>query len=276
MAPLSGKNEKSATSVTKSDNVASVLKVFSVLETLSEGGAAPLAHIAQKAMTSKSTTHRLLQTMIDLGYVEQEAETERYGLTLKLFSISARALGGHSQLMKVADRGMRALSRATGESINLGVIDNGAGEGGEQSVVYIHQVESTFSLSMKCTIGSRNPLHCTALGKALLAWSPPDELERRLAELEFTPCGPRTITGLAQFRAELEKARTQGFSEEIEEVEAGVRCMAAPVLDHLGQSIGAISISFPMFRYDETRRSEYIAVLTDAGREASEAMGHRP
>ncbi|OCX65753.1 hypothetical protein BFP70_06300 [Thioclava sp. SK-1] len=252
----------------KTENVASVLKVFAVLETLSDERSASLASIAQRAMTSKSTTHRLLQTMVELGYVEQHEDTEHYGLTLKLFAVAARAIKDQSALIQTADKAMGVLSRATGESINLGILDEV-----EQRVVYIHQRRSAFSLSMNCTIGQRNPIHCTSLGKALLAFRDEIETDERMSKMDFTPCAPRTIANAEAFRACLQKARTQGFAEEVEEAEAGVRCMAAPVLDHLGHSIAAISMSFPLFRYAEDKRDEYIDLLTSQARAASHAMG---
>ncbi|WP_349294721.1 IclR family transcriptional regulator C-terminal domain-containing protein (plasmid) [Thioclava sp. 'Guangxiensis'] len=255
----------------KSDNVASVLKVFAVLETLSQDRQASLATIAQHAMTSKSTTHRLLQTMVDLGYVSQDPETERYGLTMKLFSVAARALKQESDLLQVADRAMGQLSRATGESINLGVLD-----AGEQRVVYIHGYPSMYNLAMKCTTGMRNPLHSTSLGKALLAFRDPQEIAERLAQMQFEPCAPNTIATPETLLEQLAAVREQGIAEEIEESEAGVRCMAVPLRNHLGKSVGAISIAFPLFRFDPARREDYIAMLRDAGADVSRALGYEP
>ncbi|MDO6458514.1 DNA-binding transcriptional regulator KdgR [Celeribacter halophilus] len=254
----------------KPENVASVLKVFSVLETLSEEGSAPLARIAQKAMTSKATTHRLLQTMRDLGYVEQQAQSEEYRLTLKLFSLSARALEGQDRLLKATESGMARLSQETGEAINLGVIDETG-----QDVVYIRQIESSYALSLKCTVGSRNRLYCTALGKALLAWRNAAEVDACLQKMSFAPVGPQTLADASAFRNDLAQTKAQGFAEEIEESEAGVRCMAVPVRDQAGQSVAAVSIAFPLFRYDAAHREDYIALLTQVGREASEALGYR-
>ncbi|WP_417245206.1 IclR family transcriptional regulator domain-containing protein [Celeribacter sp.] len=257
-------------SAKKPENVASVLKVFSVLETLSAEGSAPLARIAQKAKTSKATTHRLLQTMRDLGYVEQQAQSEEYRLTLKLFSLSARALEGQDRLLKATESGMARLSQETGEAINLGVIDETG-----QDVVYIRQIESSYALSLKCTVGSRNRLYCTALGKALLAWRNAAEVDACLRKMSFAPVGPQTLADASAFRNALAQTRVQGFAEEIEESEAGVRCMAVPVRDQTGQSVAAVSIAFPLFRYDATHREDYIALLTQVGREASEALGYR-
>lgn len=252
----------------KTENVAAVLKVFAVMEALVEDKRASLADLAQKAMTSKTTAHRLLQTMVELGYVEQDPETEKYGLTLKLFSLGARSLNEHADMLKVADTAMGRLSRATGEAVNLGILDDR-----DQRVVYIHKYDSVFNLSMKSTLGLRNPLHSTSLGKALLAWRNDEEISDRLAKMEFAPLAPNTITERSRFTEELQRTRERGFAEEIEESEAGVRCMAVPIFNHLGKPIAAMSISFPLFRFQEDRKPEYIALLKDASSEASRSLG---
>ncbi|MFV0333066.1 MAG: DNA-binding transcriptional regulator KdgR [Tropicimonas sp.] len=253
----------------RTENVAAVLKVFSVLEALVAEKRVGLADLAQRAMTSKSTAHRLLQTMVDLGYVEQDPETEKYQLTLKLFSLGARSLHGQADILRVADPVMGRLSRATGESINLGVMDDH-----ENFVTYIHKFDSAYNLAMKSTLGYRNPLHSTSLGKALLAWRDASEIADRLAKMDFAKLAPRTITDGATLAAQLTGIRAQGFAEEIEESEAGVRCMATPILDHLGHSVAAISISFPLFRFDEARKADYVALLQGCGNEASRALGY--
>ncbi len=253
----------------KTENVAAVLKVFAVLESLVDEKRVSLADLAQKAMTSKTTAHRLLQTMIELGYVEQDADTEKYGLTLKLFSLGARSLNEQEDLLRVADRAMGRLSRATGESVNLGILDDR-----DQKVVYIHKYDSVFSLSMKSTLGLRNPLYSTSLGKALLAWRDDEEIQERMAKMEFAKRAPRTITDPEILMQDLHLARERGFAEEIEESEAGVRCMATPIFNHLGKPIAAISIAFPLFRFDEARRQEYIDSLVGSGMAASAALGY--
>lgn len=252
----------------KPDNVAAVLKVFSVLETLADDGRSSLADIAQHAMTSKATTHRLLQTMVDLGYVEQEEETDKYRLTLKLFGLGARTLRGQTHLLQVADRAMGFLSRETGEAINLGVMDER-----EQRVAYIHKYDSAYNLSMNSPLGKRNPLHSTSLGKALLAFRDETEITDRLSKMTFEKMAPKTITDVEALRDQLSRIREDGYSEEVEESEAGVRCMAVPVRDHLGKSIAAISISFPLFRFDPARKSTYVRILLEAGQTASKSLG---
>ncbi|WP_323768060.1 DNA-binding transcriptional regulator KdgR [Marinovum sp.] len=254
----------------KTEHVAAVLKVFTVLEALAAEKRVGLADLSQRTMTSKSTAHRLLQTMVDLGYVEQNPETEKYGLTLKLFSLGARTLSGQADILRVADREMGKLSRAFGESVNLGVLDDH-----DQRVTYIHKFDSAYNLAMQSTLGYRNPIHSTSLGKALLAFRDEQEIADRLARMDYPKLAPNTLTGAAALRTQLQKVRAAGFAEEIEESEAGVRCMATPVLDHLGKSVAAISISFPLFRFDEARKPEYVTLLRGAGLAASQALGYR-
>lgn len=253
----------------KTENAAAVLKVFAIFELLAEDRRASLAEIAQRAMTSKTTAHRLLQTMVDLGYVEQEPETEKYGLTLKLFGLGARILRGQEDLLRVCDREMGKLSRAIGELINLGVMDNF-----DQRVAYIHKYNSAYNLSMQSTLGARNPLHSTSLGKALLAFRDDEEIRERFAKMDFVKLAPATITEPETLFAQLIETRARGYAEEVEESEAGVRCMAVPVLDHTGKSVAAISMAFPLFRFDEARKPEYVQRLTDAGKTASLALGY--
>lgn len=252
----------------KTENVAAALKVFGILEALVGARQASLGDIAQRAMTSKATAHRILHTMIDLGYVAQDPDTERYFVTLSLFSLAARSLSGQSDLLRVADRAMGTLSRATGELINLGVMDRR-----EQLVTYIHKYDSIHNLSLSSTLGLRNPLHSTSLGKALLAWRDETEIRDRLSQLKMEKIAPNTITDRKVLFDQLMAIRERGYSEEIEESEAGVRCMAVPIRDHLGKSIAAISISFPLFRFEEGRKPEYVGLLLNAGAEASTALG---
>lgn len=251
----------------KPDSAAAALKVFAVLEALAEEETVSLGELAQRALTSKSTAYRLLQTMQDLGYVERR-DGEKYGLTLKLYTLGARVLSRQADLLKVADRAMSLLSEATHEAINLGVLDAPAA-----SVVYVHKFASLYNLCSQSPIGKRNPLHSTSLGKALLAWGEPAEVAALMPRLSLVPQAPRTITSLEVLAEHLEEARRRGYAEEIEESEAGVRCLAVPVFNHVGRVTAAISLSFPAFRFEEARRCDYVEQLRRAGEQTSRGLG---
>lgn len=225
------------------DSVSSVLKVFGILQALGEEREIGITELSQRVMMSKSTVYRFLQTMKSLGYVAQEGESEKYSLTLKLFELGARALQ-NVDLVRSADIQMRELSRLTKETIHLGALD-------EDSIVYIHKIDSMYNLRMYSRIGRRNPLYSTAIGKVLLAWRDRSEVEQIL-----------------------DGVREQGYGEDNEEQEEGLRCIGVPVFDRFGVVIAGLSISFPTLRFSEERLHEYVAMLHQAARKISEQMGY--
>ena len=234
------------------DSVSSVLKVFGILQALGEEREIGITELSQRVMMSKSTVYRFLQTMKSLGYVAQEGESEKYSLTLKLFELGARALQ-NVDLVRSADIQMRELSRLTKETIHLGALD-------EDSIVYIHKIDSMYNLRMYSRIGRRNPLYSTAIGKVLLAWRDRSEVEQILDGVEYKRSTERTIE--------------QGYGEDNEEQEEGLRCIGVPVFDRFGVVIAGLSISFPTLRFSEERLHEYVAMLHQAARKISEQMGY--
>lgn len=245
------------------DSVSSVLKVFGILQALGEEREIGITELSQRVMMSKSTVYRFLQTMKSLGYVAQEGESEKYSLTLKLFELGARALQ-NVDLIRSADIQMRELSRLTKETIHLGALD-------EDSIVYIHKIDSMYNLRMYSRIGRRNPLYSTAIGKVLLAWRDREEV---LDGVEYKRSTDRTITSTEELLSVLDKVREQGYGEDNEEQEEGLRCIGVPVFDRFGVVIAGLSISFPTLRFSEERLHEYVAILHTAARKISEQMGY--
>lgn len=248
------------------DSVSSVLKVFGILQALGEERDHGITELAQRVMMSKSTVYRFLQTMKSLGYVAQEGESEKYSLTLKLFELGARALQ-NVDLIRSADIQMRELSRLTKETIHLGALE-------EESIVYIHKIDSLYNLRMYSRIGRRNPLHTTAIGKVLLAWRDRDEVEDILQDVEFKRSTVNTITSQGDLLKVLEQVKQQGFGEDNEEQEEGLRCIAVPVFDRFGVVIAGLSISFPTIRFSEEAKKDYVAMLHRAAKNVSEQMGY--
>ncbi|XVO14019.1 DNA-binding transcriptional regulator KdgR [Enterobacter cloacae] len=249
------------------DSVSSVLKVFGILQALGEEREIGITELSQRVMMSKSTVYRFLQTMKSLGYVAQEGESEKYSLTLKLFELGARALQ-NVDLIRSADIQMRELSRLTKETtIHLGALD-------EDSIVYIHKIDSMYNLRMYSRIGRRNPLYSTAIGKVLLAWRDREEVKQILDGVEYKRSTDRTITSTDELLSVLDNVREQGYGEDNEEQEEGLRCIGVPVFDRFGVVIAGLSISFPTLRFSEERLHEYVAILHTAARKISEQMGY--
>ncbi|WP_043527677.1 DNA-binding transcriptional regulator KdgR [Litchfieldella xinjiangensis] len=252
----------------KPDNVAAVMKVFAILEGLAEQRDIGLSELSQRAFTSKSTAYRFLQTMKELGYVSQDEESEKYSLTLKLFELGASALG-NVDLVRLADAEMRKLSETTHEAIHLGALDED-----RSHIVYLHKYDSQFNLCMQSRIGRRSPVYSTAMGKTLLAWMPADQARDVLSSVDFVARTVHTLTSVEAVMQELPEIRDEGVAEDREEAELGVRCLAVPVFDRFGQAIAALSLSFPVVRYDAEKRAEYIRLLHEAGKHVSEGLGY--
>jgi len=248
------------------DAVSSVMKVFGILQALGEERDHGITELAQRVMMSKSTVYRFLQTMKALGYVTQEGESEKYSLTLKLFELGAKALQ-NVDLIRSADVQMRELSRLTKETIHLGALE-------EDSIVYIHKIDSLYNLRMYSRIGRRNPLHTTAIGKVLLAWRDRAEVNEILKEVEFKRSTANTIVTREALIGVLDQVKAQGFGEDNEEQEEGLRCIAVPVFDRFGVVIAGLSISFPTIRFSEEAKSDYVAMLHRAARALSAEMGY--
>lgn len=249
------------------DSVSSVLKVFGILQALGDEREIGITELSQRVMMSKSTVYRFLQTMKSLGYVAQEGESEKYALTLKLFELGAKALQ-NVDLIRIADIQMRILSNLTRETIHLGSLD-------EDSIVYIHKIDSMYNLRMYSRIGRRNPLYSTAIGKVLLAWRDREEAREILADVVFTHSTSRTAANAEALLPELDLVREQGFGEDNEEQEEGLRCIAVPIFDRFGVVIAGLSISFPTMRFSEDSKSDYVSMLHDAARNISRQIGYQ-
>jgi IclR family KDG regulon transcriptional repressor len=250
------------------ESVSAVLKVFSILQELSQCQTASLSELETSLMMSKSTIYRFLQTMQTLGYVEQEADTERYFLTLELFHIGARALY-HTDMQRIANPIMKRIVAQTSETVHLGELDKDA-------VIYTHKVESNYSLRMGSQIGRRADIYSTAMGKILTAFSAdgPDVAEH-LKSKEFIKHTEKTITSYDEFMGQVEQTRQTGFAYDREENEPSLLCIAVPIYDFLEQAVASMSMSFPTFRCDEAKFVRYHEIMKQAAIELSTQLGSK-
>jgi IclR family KDG regulon transcriptional repressor len=247
------------------ESVAGVLKVFAILRALSERSETGISELSVRLAMPKATVHRFLQTLKTLGYVQQAVDSERYGLTMHLFELGAKALRD-PDLVELAKPHMQALSDATGETVHLGqLIDS--------EIIYVHKVDSRHMLGMYSRIGRRAPLHCTAIGKVLMAWEAPARRAQILQGCDFKRYRDKTITSRQAFAQELERTLAQGFGQDREEFDDHIRCAAIPLFDRHNQVVAGLSVSFPTFRYDEAREPGLVAMLRDASRDISRQLG---
>ncbi|MDB5894495.1 MAG: DNA-binding transcriptional regulator KdgR [Rhodoferax sp.] len=247
------------------ESVAAVLKVFAILQSLADRSETGVSELSMRLAMPKATVYRFLQTMRSLGYVRQEADSERYGLTMKLFELGARA-PLYPDMVELAKPHMTALSDLTGETIHLGMLI-------DSEIIYVHKVDSRHMLGMYSKVGKRAPIHCTAIGKVLLAWESDAQREHLLQGVDFKRYRDKTITSRPLFIEELNRTRAQGFGEDREEFDDHIRCLGMPIFDRTNKALAAISISFPTFRYEDAREQEVVTMLRDASRDISRQIG---
>jgi len=219
--------------------VESVRRAMAILEVLGSAPSLGVKQVAEQTMLTPSTTHRLLTTLVETGFVRQESRTGRYHLTGRLVELAARVPDPFKDLREAARISLDALRRETGETANLVVLDG-------RDVVYVDQAEGSRSLRMFTHPGQHALAHTTGSGKAMLACHDPADLETLLpATLEQITT--KTITTRDQLLSDLRRTRKRGFAIDHEEHEDGVSCIAAAVP---GQQApyAAVSISGPTSR----------------------------
>jgi IclR family KDG regulon transcriptional repressor len=251
--------------VKQPESVAAVLKVFALLQALSENNETGISDLSMRLAMPKATVYRFLQTMMTLGYVRQEKDSERYGLTMKVFELGTKALQ-YPDLVDLAKHPMQMLADLTGETVHLGTLI-------DSEIIYVHKVDSRHMLGMYSRVGRRAPLHCTAIGKVLMAWENPERRDRILKGASFERFREKTIVDNAEFLVELERIKAQGYGEDREEFDDHIRCLGVPIFDRLNRPIAGLSISFPTFRYDESKEADTVAMLQSASKDISTQLG---
>lgn len=209
----------------------------------------------------------LLNTLSQRGYLEKNPETGRYRLGLRVFEVGSTVLD-RMDLPALAGPILQRLVERHEETVHLVVRDGGY-------VVYIAKRESPRSMRIVSQVGRRLPCHCTGVGKALLAYLPEEELEALVRENGLARYTRNTITDMAALRAELAKIRAQSYAMDNEEIEEGLRCVAAPVRNHTGKVVAAMSVAGPSSRMTPERVSEIIESVKAASWELSHRLGFK-
>ena len=243
-----------------SGGVQSIERAFDLLEMLADaGGALGLSEVATASGLPLPTVHRLMRTLVNRGYVRQEA-SRRYTLGSRLIWLgetSSRLLGTWLRPF------LAQLVRETGETANLAMLDG-------DEVVYLAQVPSPHSMRMFTEPGRRVRVHCTAVGKAMLAQLPPEQARSLLQRSDMPASTPTTITDPDLLLAHLEVIRKQGYAVDEGEQEVGVRCFAVAVPD--APAPMAISTSGPQARMTDEAAARIVPALKHTALELSKAM----
>lgn len=205
---------------------------------LRELGTGPksLDQIATLLSVHKSTALRLVQTLEQQGFARHD-EHHRYRLGPRLFALAHQALND-LDIRRLAAPHLARLNETHGHTVHLAVYVDGA-------VIYIDKYDSRHPVRMHSQIGATAPAHCTAVGKVLLAGLPDARRRAAADRLDYSPFTANTITGAAEFLAELDRVAAQGFAQDHAEHEDYINCVAAPILDAAGAVLAAASLSVP-------------------------------
>jgi len=250
------------------NTVQSIDRVIDILEALAEEkGVCGITALSKKTGLHKSTVHRLLNTLLQRGYIEKEPGNDNYQLGMKILFLGSAILD-RMDIRRIAKPFLEELSKLTKEVVHLAILDNG-------ETVYIDKVEGTnSSIRMYSQIGKRGPVHCTGVGKVLLSGLSDSEVEGILLEKGMEKYTENTITDIAAFKAHLKEVRQRGYALDEREHEEGIRCAAVPIRDLKGRIIAAISVSGPIMRFTEERVKDLISQLIKASEDISYQFGH--
>lgn len=225
-----------------------------------------VTEIANQMDINKSSVYRILNTLEEYGFIEQNEESGKYKLGYKFLEISSRLLDS-MDLRTEAAPFLKSLEDYTNEVIHLVVYDHG-------EVVYLEKLEGSETLRMHSKVGRRAPMHCTSVGKAILAHLEEKRVREIIENRGLPKHTDHTIIDADLFMKELKKVKEQGYALDLEENEQGVTCIAAPIFDHTEQVIAALSISGTSLRMTEERLINLKGKVMDAGQDISKRLGY--
>lgn len=244
--------------------IQSISRAVQILQCFDKYEELGVTEISRMAGLHKSTAFGLISSLEANRLLEKDEATGRYKLGLELFRLGTKV---NVDLRRIAVPYLEKLVKLYQETVNLVMLE-------DLSVIYLEKVEGTHSMRISTTVGGRRPLHCTAVGKAILAGLSIDEMHSKLDRMELTRYTERTICSREVLLQYLMQARAAGYAEENEELEIGLCCVAAPIYNHLGNAFAAISISGPASRMNEDFRREIRENLIGFTREISGKLGH--
>jgi IclR family transcriptional regulator, KDG regulon repressor len=230
------------------------------------GGEISVTEAARLLQVDRSTASRLLGTLETCGFVDQQPETHRFRLGTKLIHLS-NVLLESLNLGTIGHEEVKALVDQTAEGAQLAIL-------GRTDAVFIDHVDGPERLTIATNIGDRDPLHCTAIGRALLSGHSDEEVRDLLSHSHLERYTPRTVVALSEVIDRVRVVRRQGYAFDDEERYSGVQCVAAPIRDHTGKVVAAIGISGPTPRMIRATERVLADAVRGAGNEISSRLGY--
>ena len=249
--------------------VPALRKGLALLELLAKQGPLSLAQVERASGLNRTMSYRLLRVMGELGYVEHDEEQHTYGLGLRILELGS-AVAERLNFAEIAWPSLVSLREEVQETVALGVVSG-------NDVVYLGSFEGLHSPVVTSRAGSHDPLHATAIGKAILAFSCPDESTLKVASLDpLTRKTPKTIDDPGALAFELRRTRVRGYALEDEENQLGARAVAVPVLAASGRPLAGLALVGPVERVDLKRADVIAERLWLASRDMTRRMEVSP
>ena len=262
------KRARGARGTSGSGPVQSLRRGLALLESLAGASdGSTLSSLADSTGLAPSTAHRLLSSLREQGFAQQDTETGLWHIGAKAFTVGNAFLRSRSYVT-LARRYMRELVDQAGETANLAVLD-------QNEAVYLTQIECDEMMRAFARPGARIPLHCSGVGKALLATLSAGKVDSILAATGLPRLTDRTLVDPAELGADLDATRRRGFAIDDGEHAVGLRCVAATIYDDGGRPLAALSISGPAARIDVTKMEVLGRLVAETCRELTAELGGR-
>ena len=251
------------------NSVLALRRGLSILDTFSgHTGDLGVNEIARHAGMHKSTVSRLCATLENAGYLERDPATNRFRLGARIHQLAGSS-SPTADLRDVARPVMLELVETSRETATLGVRDG-------SQIVTIDVVDGLNYMRMATRVGQRTQVHASAVAKAILAYLPPDEVDELLRDWPMSALTPNTITDSAVLRERLSEVRERGYALDMEELEVGLRCVAAPIHDAFGRVVAGLSISGPRHRMTDEAVRSFGPLVRKAADTVSARLGTPP
>ena len=247
----------------------SLIKAIDIINAVAEAGSAGIRELSTITGYPASTVHRIAATLVARHYFQQDPVTKKYALSFRFLELGTQ-VQQKIHLTSIALPHIEQLMEEARESVNLAVRDG-------DSMVYVDSVHSNHSvLQLFTRPGARVPLYATGVGKLFLSTMPESELDEYLGKTELTPFTPYTLVDRTKIMENLELIRNQGYSVDNEEMEEGVRCVAALIYDHQGKPAASVSITGAAMRVTPDRIKHFGKLVNSCAAAISSQLGFNP
>jgi DNA-binding IclR family transcriptional regulator len=248
----------------KNGLVQSVSRAISILQCFERTPELGVSEISRLLGLNKSTAFGLISTLEQHQFLEQNKESGKYRLGIELFRLGTKV---KADLLSIATPYLKNLADIYKETVHLVVHS-------DSDVLYLDKIESPHSMRICSKVGERLPLYCTGVGKAILAHLKEEEIKDILKKTSFQKRTDKTICDSDLLYEELLKIREKGYAEDDEELEVGLKCIAAPIFNHQGKPVGAISVAGPTSRMSAELTRNISKTLMEYTKEISRKLGY--